>query len=1089
MKNFAGKLLPVLAMLLMAHNLFAQDNLIRGRIFSDGDGEGVAGVNITELDPTNRVVSGTITDMDGNFSLKIKSIGDKLKFSFIGFEAKTLPIGAQKVFNIRLKEKSTTFADFVVTGKKMSSNGTFDIPTREISGAIQKVNAKDFEDLSIISIDEALQGRVAGLDIVSASGDVGSGTSMRIRGITSINSGSEPLIVLNGIIYDAPSASSFDFATANQEQFADLLSVNVADIESITVLKDAASTAQWGSRGANGVISIQTKKGEKGNTKVMYSYKYSGAVQPKGMTMLTGDDYTMMLKEAYFNPTMSDNDSNIREFNYDKTNPDYENYNNNTDWVSAVTQYGITNDHNVQLSGGGDRARFLVSGGYYDQTGTVIGQHFIRYSSRVSLDYFVSDRIKFSTEFSFTEKNNKENYGGLLNTAYKIMPNMSIYSQNADGTNTDRFFKMPQNNSDNTLSAQRGLTNPVALGTLATKNVHDVRIIPIFRLQYDFTDPAKQLLRFKSVVSFDVKNASTYSYLPKELVSSDWSSGSINKASTNDNKYLYISTDENLSWSPKFENSDHSFLLYGSFQLGTSTSRYQSIETSGAPNGITASTASGYVSSFGTGPSESRWMAFLGMAHYVFKDRYVADFTLRRGGSTKFGDNRKWGYFPGISFAWNIADEPFLEGSRKWLSTLKFRPSWGFAGNEPNSEYLFYSMYSAYSNYLDIPTIRPDNIQLTNLRWEKVTSWNWGLDLGLFDDIFTADFNYYFKHTADMLFGSITIPTSSGYGNLSYQNAGTMDNNGWELNLQGNKLLKIGDFYAGIMLNFSNYINTIIDLKQSILDSYNKDFDYQPGSYLTRLQVNNAYGSIYGFRYKGVYQYGEYEPGREGKSPFALDADGQIIRDANGEPLRMTFAAGKTSEYKFKGGDAIYEDINHDGNINELDIVYLGNSNPLFNGGVQLKFNYKRFSATVFSNYRIGNKVVNGARMNAENMYSNNNQAASVNWRWRKDGDVTSIPRAMIGTGYNHLGSDRFVEDASFVRIKNIQLNYSFDPKLIKQMNLTQLSLYMSINNPVVFTKYSGVDPEVNYGSLGVSTDNSQTPVSKYFTLGVTIIL
>lgn len=1087
MKNFAGKLLPVLAMLLMAHNIFAQDNLIRGRILSDGDGQGIAGVNVNELDQTNRFVTGTITDMDGNFSLKIKSANDKLRFSFLGYETKIVTIGAQKLFNVRLIEKSTTFDEVVITSRKVTSNGAFDIPTKEISTAIQKINAKEFEDLSYSSIDEALQGRIAGLDIISASGDVGSGTSMRIRGITSINSGSEPLIVVNGIIFTAPSASSFDFTTANEEQFADLLSINVADIESITVLKDAASTAQWGSRGANGVISIQTKKGAKGNTKVMYSYKNSGAVQPKGMTMLTGNDYTMLMKEAYFNPKLSDGASNIREFNYDKTNPDFENYNNNTDWVRAVTRYGNTNDHNVQLSGGGDRARFLVSGGYYDKTGTVMGQKLIRYSSRVSLDYFVSDRIKFSTEFSFTDNNNKQNYGGLLNTAYRIMPNMSIYAQNPDGTNTENFFKMPQNAS-RVLNDQRSLINPVALGTLANKNVHDIRIIPVFRIKYDLTDPAKQLLRFNSVVSFDVNNSSTYSYLPKELISSNWSSD-VNRASTMDIKSLNLSTDNNLTWSPKFENTDHSLMVYGSFQLGQSTSRYQSIESFGSPNGITASTASGYVSSFGTGPSESRWMAYLGMIHYAFKERYIADFTLRRNGSTKFGEDKKWGYFPGISFAWNIADEPFLEKSRKWLSTLKFRPSWGFSGNEPRSEYLFYSLYSAYSNYIGVPTIRPDNIQLTNLRWEKVTSWNWGLDLGLFEDLFYTDFNFYFKHTEDMLFGGLAIPSSSGFGSLSYENAGTMDNAGWELNLQGNKILKIGAFSAGIVLNFSNYVNTIVDLKQSILDNYNKDFTYENAKYMTRIQEHNAYGSIYGFRFKGVYQYSEYEPGREGKSPFALDEDGQIIRDADGKPLRMTFAAGKTAEYKFKGGDAIYEDINHDGNINELDIVYLGNSNPLFNGGIQLRFNYKRFSATVFSNYRIGNKVVNMARMNAENMYSNNNQAASVNWRWRKDGDVTTIPRALIGTGYNFLGSDRFVEDASFVRIKNIQLNYSFDPKLIKQMNLTQLSLYMSINNPVVFTKYSGVDPEVNYGSMGVSTDNSQTPGSKYFTAGITIIL
>ncbi len=811
MKNFAGKLLPVLAMLLMANTLFAQDNLIRGRIFSDGDGEVITGVNINEVDPNNRVVSGTITDVDGNFSMKIKSTGDRLKISFIGFETKFLQIGAQKVFNIKLKENSTTIADVVVTSKKVTSNGAFDIPTREISTAIQKVNAKDFEDLSVASIDDALQGRVAGLDIVSASGDVGSGTSMRIRGITSINSSSEPLIVLNGVIYDAPSASSFDFTTANEEQFADLLSVNVSDIESITVLKDAASTAQWGSRGANGVIAIQTKKGMKGNTKVQYTYKYSGSVQPKGMKMLTGDDYTMLMKEAYFNPKQSDGTSNISEFNYDKTNLNYQNYNNNTDWVSAVTQYGSTDDHFLQLSGGGERARFLVSGGYYDQTGTVIGQNLVRYSSRVSLDYQVSDRIKFSTEFSFTDNNNRQNYGGLLGTAYRIMPNMSIYSQNADGTDTENYFKMPQNYSSQ-LSDQKGLINPVALGNLALKFTHNVRIVPIFRIQYDFTDPAKQLLRFKSYVAFDINNESSYSYLPKELVSSNWSSG-VNSASTNDRKYRYISTDNNLTWQPKFENSDHSLMLYGSFQMGTSASRNQSISSSGSPNGITASTASGYVSNFSTGPGESRWLAFLGMVHYVFKDRYVADFTLRRSGSTKFGDDKKWGYFPGVSFAWNIADEPFMEGTRKWLSTLKFRPSWGFAGNEPGSEYLYYSMYSAYSSYLGIPTIRPDNIQLTNLRWEKVTSWNWGLDLGMFDDALYADFNFYAKNTRDMLFPSVTIPSSSGFGSLSYENAGTMQNNGWELNLTGNKLIKIGNFNAGIVLNFSNYINKIISLK------------------------------------------------------------------------------------------------------------------------------------------------------------------------------------------------------------------------------------------------------------------------------------
>ncbi|NCB83062.1 MAG: TonB-dependent receptor, partial [Bacteroidia bacterium] len=376
---------------------------------------------------------------------------------------------------------------------------------------------------------------------------------------------------------------------------------------------------------------------------------------------------------------------------------------------------------------------------------------------------------------------------------------------------------------------------------------------------------------------------------------------------------------------------------------------------------------------------------------------------------------------------------------------------------------------------------------LTDLRWEKVTSFNYGIDFGFLEDKFAADFNYYYKRTEDMLFESLAISSTSGFRALSYQNAGAMDNVGWELNLNAFKLVNIGDFSMDVRMNLSNYVNTIIDLKQSILDSKNKEFSYDNGEYLTRIQLNNSFGSIYGFRYLGVYQYNDYTEGPVGTSPYARDANGQLIRDAQGEPLQMTFAAGKPSEYKFKGGDAVYEDINHDGNINELDIVYLGNSNPLVNGGFGLKFNYRQLAVNINTNFRIGNKIVNMGRMYAENMYSNNNQAASVNWRWRKNGDVTEIPRALYQAGYNWLGSDRYVEDGSFWRIKNIQINYAIPSKNIKFLGLSQLNMYLTINNLLTFTRYSGVDPEVSYGALGVSADYNQTARSKSFTAGITV--
>ena len=592
MKELVNKILILLVIATCTTGLNAQDassNIIRGKVFSDLEG-GLIAANVIEIDQNKRILSSSTTDFNGEFSMRIKNPANKIEVSYVGYKTQTLAIGARRVFNIKM-EDAMTIQEVTVKAQRRTNTGTLDIPTREISTAIQTISAKEFEGLSVASVDDALQGRISGLDIVSNSGDTGSGSSMRIRGITSINSSSEPLIVLNGVIFETPSLSSFEFATANQEQFADLLSVNVDDIESITVLKDAASTAVWGSRGANGVIAINTKKGIRGKTRVQYSYRFSGAVQPKGMTMLTGDDYTMLLKESYFNPRQSDGTANIRELNYDPTFSEYENYNNNTDWVKAVTQYGNTHDHYIQLSGGGDRARFLVSGGYYDQTGSVIGQNLKRYSTRINLDYNVSDRIRFSSEFSFTDTNNKQNYDGLLNIAYRKMPNLSIFAQDANGNDTDRYYKMLQTASPQ-LNDQKIMRNPVASAYLAGRFTRSVRILPTFRIQYDLTDPNEQMLRYKAYVSFDVNNGSTYSFLPKELSTTNWADGSVNASNTFDNRNLSISTDNNLTWIPKIENKDHSLMLYSAFQLGMSSSRYQSISSFGTPTGpITGATA------------------------------------------------------------------------------------------------------------------------------------------------------------------------------------------------------------------------------------------------------------------------------------------------------------------------------------------------------------------------------------------------------------------------------------------------------------------------------------------------------------------
>ncbi|MDD4991000.1 MAG: SusC/RagA family TonB-linked outer membrane protein [Paludibacter sp.] len=1099
------QIFPILLIgILFPVHAFAQSaaNIIQGTIISSYEKDPLIGVNVSEVDKANRIVSAAVTDINGHFVLRVKNIQNKLSVSYIGYLKQSLAIDSKRQFRIELKDNAKVIEGVEVKGKRQTSQGGYSIPQREVGAAMQTLDMKELEGIQVTSVDEALQGRIAGLDIVSNSGDPGSGSSMRIRGVTSINGSSEPLIVVNGVPFDVEVDANFDYTNSNQEQYANMLSINPDDIQEITVLKDAAASAIWGSKGANGVIMITTKKGVSGPTKVDYTYRFTRTVQPKGLNMLSGDQFTMLMKQAYLNPALDENASNLEEYNYDVNYPDYENYNNNTDWVKAISQIGNINDHYLTVSGGGDKATYRVSGGFVKQKGTIIGQERKAVSSRANLEYSVSDRIKFISEFSFTNTDDDKNYTessykSLLAIAYKKMPNVSIYAQDNNGNNTTTFYNIPLTSLLN--ASQRDLKNPVALARLATNNVKSLKVLPTFRLQYDLIDPSKALLRYNMYTSFDMSKSKTVVFLPQEVSNLYWANGGVNRADNSSSESLGIYTDNNIAWQPSFENKDHSLLLYGSFQTTFGNSTAQGISSFSLPSGNAIDASGfGYLSGGNTSHYSWRSLGVMVRGHYAYKSRYIIDGTFRRDGSTKFGNANKWGNFPGLSLKWIISDEPWLEKhTKKWLSMLAFRPAWGVSGNQPKYEYLYFSKYDAYDSYIDMSAMRPLSLRLSNLKWETTTQKNYGLDLGLFDDKLVFDLNFYKKRTNDILFKDVAITTSSGYTTLPYINGGIMDNEGWEININANKVISAGNFSMDFRCNLSNYKNTLIDLNETLLNSYNSDYDYTNGSYLTRIQLGNSFGSIYGFKYKGVYQYDKYkDKDNDGNmiihenSPVARDESGRVLKDQDGNALPMWFnyyKKGGVNAYRFRGGDAIYEDINHDGNIDELDIVYLGNSNPKLNGGFGPTFRYKNLSCSMFFNFRYGNKIVNSARMYAENMYFDNNQSTAVNWRWRKDGDITEIPRALHAYGYNWLGSDRYVEDGSFLRFKYMSFNYSVPSKIIKKYGINKLSVYLTFNNLWVFTKYTGVDPEVGYGSLGLSTDGSSTPRSKDFTLGISL--
>ena len=1059
--------------------------------------------NVVEIDNANRIVSSTTTDMNGNFSFKIKSPKNKLRFSFVGCKPKTVAIKGT-VYDITLDDE-TTLTEVTVVSKGRGNGSGLSIPHNELSTSNQTISTKEFEGLALTTIDEALQGRIAGLDIVGNSGNLGSGTSMRLRGVSSINGSSEPLIVVDGNVWESDRNSGIDISSANDEKFAELLNVNPEDIESISVLKDAAATAIWGSQGANGVIEIKLKRGSRGKTRVGYSYRLTGTWQPKGYNMLTGDEYTMLQKEAYFNPRLSSGESNIEEFNYSSGNIGWQNYAANTDWVSEVQKTGWRQNHYLSLTGGGEKANFRIGAGYDHETGSIIKQVLDRLTSRVALDYFVSDRIKIITNLAFTYTKNQKNYNDLLNAAYRRMPNIPVFARDDNGNDLDYYFNIPTTISPelrdqvgdvNNLGAQVSAANPVALANLAKNEDTSYKISPEFQLVYNLlgVEEGKTQLKYEGKIVFDIFNNYVDTFLPSTLNAYTYSNANNNRSTSYAYKSLGITTTHTLTFVPHFKNEDHSMMMMLRGQLVDGSSTTQKTAVYGLPTGTIQSTGAEAVigSDFSSTAGQWRSLYFTYSVHYAYKSRYMADFSIRRDGSTKFGPDNRWGTFPAFSLRWNISSEPWIKEKLPWLSMLSVRPGVGVVGTQPGADYLFYSKYRNGNGYMGGRSTYPANIQLKQLKWEEKKTWNLGFDFGFFNDKLTGNLELYRQYTKDLLMMNRSIAASSGYTKLDYDNVGKMENVGWEFNINTNNLIKFGKLGIDINVTFANNRNIITEMDETCLRSLNTDFNHSNGSYMTRVEIDKPFGAIYGFRYKGVYQYTKYTakevPGVSGpNAPVARDAMGNVVTDDKGIAKPMTFCYGTSSEYEFKGGDAMYEDINHDGTINELDIVYLGSSLPKITGGFGIKFKFGRWTLNNQFNFRYGNKIINANRMNAEAMYNNNNQSRAVNYRWRVEGDISEIPRALHQSGYNWLGSDRFVEDGSFLRLNYTQLSYSFPTKTIKKWGLTQLSFHISAQNVFCITKYSGADPEVGYGGYGIVMDRAQTPKAKSITGGITI--
>jgi TonB-linked SusC/RagA family outer membrane protein len=737
----------------------------------------------------------------------------------------------------------------------------------------------------------------------------------------------------------------------------------------------------------------------------------------------------------------------------------------------------------VSLQGGGEKASYFASLGYNKTVGTTIGTDFDRLNARINLDFNVSDRIRFRSDVSFTHVDNDQvyNVSGKDNdpqnpraTAYKKMPNMAVFEYDEYGNQSPNYFSP----FFNVQGSYPDTYNPVALLQNGKSNNIGDRIRPVFNIQYEIM-PSVLLSTFD--VAFDINNSKTTRFLPQVATGRPATDSFVNRSDDSDVDEFIVQTKFNLVYTPKIKNEDHTVQAIASFLTYDNRSvSYRAVTSNSASSyfqdpSIPSRTQNADLP-FGAGIAQNRSIGALINVQYSFLDRYILNAGIRRDGSSKFGAGHRFGNFPTASLRWRVSGEPFMSRFSDVLSDLSFRASVGSSGNAPRKSYLHYSRYNSLPwNYLGMAGIYPGNLELRDLRWETVEQFNLGLNLDLMQGKYIVNFDVYRKRTKDLFREDLPLPAVSGFPDVD-MNIGVLDNNGWELNVSYNAITR-QDFNLRFDFNMARNFNMI----RKISDLYPRTSGNitQNGEYLTILQVNNPFGSFYGFRYKGVYT--------DEDATIARDKDGNVILDANETPVYMRFNY-PVADYVFQPGDARYEDINHDGNIDELDVVYLGNANPKYTGGFGPSLTYKNFRFNLFFNFRLDYDIINSARMNTENMYTYNNQSTAVLQRWRKPGDETDVPRALIQYGYNWLGSDRFVEDGSFVRLKYITLRYDFDSDAIRKIRASALGLYVTLENVFTFTKYTGQDPEVTYRSgdaFSLGYDNALTPPLRSITVGL----
>lgn len=1058
-----------------AGEAFGQVKVLSGKVTEmfGATAEPMVGVNVNILNSQNRSLGGTITNMDGIYNLKVPNENNlTIVFSYIGMKTQRIKYNGQTKLNITMKDDTQSINEVVISGKRIERND-MGISSREQSSATQKVNMEDLVAIApVTSIEDALQGQLGGVDIVLGGGDPGARASIQIRGGSTLNANSEPLIVVDGVPYPAEIDDNTDFSTINNDDLGALLNISPQDIESIEVLKDAAATAVWGTKGANGVLVIKTKQGVQGKTRFSFSSKFSAKFEPESIPMLDGNQYSALISDALWNSANYiglANSTNYLQMLYNSPEIGYQpdwtyfnEYNQNTDWLSEVRRNTQSWENTFSMSGGGERATYRFSLGYLDEGGTTVGTDFSRLNSSLNVRYKFSDKLIFTTQFSFVQSTRNNNYYNVRTEAFRKAPNKSpYYIDDETGNYTSQYFNHNENSTlDPAFDSKKSrYYNPIAMANESVNKTIQRESKMNFNIEYNILNG----LTYWGNVNMNIRNTKGRMFLPQVATGLAWTDSNANRSTDTSSDQLTINTENKLIYRKNW-NDKHSIIATGVFRTVETTKSSYGSETSGnASSGLADPTIGSAVRKISSGDSKTRSINGVALMNYTLLNRYIVNASLGLESNSTMGKSERLGLFPTVGIAWHLADEKFMDFSNDWMDEFKLRFSLGQTGNAASGASLYLGSYASGDNYMDMSAITPSTMQLNRLKWETTTEYNTGLDASFLKGKLRFTVDVYQKYIKDLLQKKVKMPTSIGYGNgyeVSYMNSGKMTNKGWEFRVDAVPF-ENRDWRVGFYFNIAHNENKITEMP----DNYTEEnYTFNNGEYAYRREEGRPMGSFYGYRYKGVCQNKD--------ATYARDADGNVMKDISGNAIVM-----RNGTATIAPGDALYEDINHDGVINQYDIVYLGNSNPRFTGGAGVNVSYKQFKLSAIFYGRYGQDVVNSTRLNNESMRGIDNQSTAVLRRWRNEGDQTDIPRALYGEGYNTLGSDRFVEDASYLRLKSLSFNYRLPKKIIQRWGFSNIDVYVTGYNLFTWTKYTGQDPEVKTENT-YARDSATTPAS-----------